>query len=193
MAIEEPPFQTLTKDSDFEVRRYEAYVVVGTEIEGDPEDAGNKAFQPLFGYISGKNESQSKFSMTAPVGQKTADAKEGQKFEMTAPVGQASRSGKNWIYFVLPKGVEFKNAPKPLDPTVRLEEVPSKDVAVVRYSGRWTTSNYDQALAKLREWMAKKDLPEKGEPVWARYNSPFSIWFLRRNEVQIETVEQNPK
>lgn len=190
MAIEEPAFQILVKDSDFEVRRYESYLVVGTEIDGDPEEAGNKAFQALFGYISGKNESQSKFSMTAPVGQKAVGAHEGQKFEMTAPVGQASRSGKNWIYFVLPKGVELKNAPKPLDPTVRLEEIPSKDVAVVRYSGRWTTKNYDLALARLREWMVAKDLPEKGDPIWARYNSPFSLWFLRRNEVQIETAKK---
>ena len=30
-----------------------------------------------------------------------------------------------------------------------------------------------------------KGLAPTGGPVWARYNSPFSLWFLRRNEILI--------
>ncbi|MBM4144201.1 MAG: hypothetical protein FJ225_11510, partial [Lentisphaerae bacterium] len=42
---------------------------------------------------------------------------------------------------------------------------------------------YERSLARLREWMKANGLVAVGEPVWARYNPPFTPWFLRRNEI----------
>jgi len=33
--------------------------------------------------------------------------------------------------------------------------------------------------------MAERGLAAAGDAVWARYNPPFTPWFLRRNEVLI--------
>jgi hypothetical protein len=58
-------------------------------------------------------------------------------------------------------------------------------MAVIRYSGRWTLKGYQQHLEKLQSWMDGQGLEPVGEPVWARYNSPFSLWFMRRNEILV--------
>jgi len=42
-------------------------VVVETTINDDFENAGNKVFSRLFGYISGNNAVNRKIAMTAPV------------------------------------------------------------------------------------------------------------------------------
>ena len=56
-------------------------------------------------------------------------------------------------------------------------------VAVIVYSGRWTTGNYEEHLAKLMATLAEKGIPWMGEPAYARYNAPFMPWFMRRNEI----------
>ncbi|MFZ4397508.1 MAG: heme-binding protein, partial [Kiritimatiellia bacterium] len=61
-----------------------------------------------------------------------------------------------------------------------------------RYSGTWGQQRYEQNLARLREWMKAQDLTPVGDPVWARYNPPFTPWFLRRNEVLVP-VEQGER
>jgi hypothetical protein len=62
----------------------------------------------------------------------------------------------------------------------------------VQYSGTWSQQRYEQNLARLREWMKSKDLTPVGDPVWARYNPPFTPWFLRRNEILV-SVEQGER
>jgi len=55
----------------------------------------------------------------------------------------------------------------------------------VQYSGTWSRQRYERNLARLREWMKAQGLAAAGDPVWARYNAPFTPWFLRRNEVLV--------
>jgi len=84
---------------------------------------------------------------------------------------------------VLPKGVTAASAPEPLDARVRLHEVAPAQVAVIRYSGFWSQSNYDDHLARLQAALGAAGLAWTGEPVYARYNAPFTPWFMRRNEI----------
>ena len=102
---------------------------------------------------------------------------------MTAPVTQTPVSGGHLVQFVLPKGVTLESAPEPLDPRVKLRLVPAGDWAVIRYSGTWSQSNYEEHLAQLKEALDKAGVATQGEPVLARYNAPFTPWFLRRNEI----------
>lgn len=178
-AIEEPDYEVIRKFDDVEVRRYVPYVVAEVVLDTPAEDAGSQAFPILAGYIFGKNKGQTKFAMTAPVTQTAAAG----RMDMTAPVTQAAVAGGTRVQFVLPKGVTLATAPEPIDPRVRLREVPAATWAVIRYSGTWSQSNYLEHLDKLKASLDAAGVATQGEPVLARYDAPFTPWFMRRNEV----------
>ena len=102
---------------------------------------------------------------------------------MTAPVTQTAAPGGWIVQFVLPRDVTLATAPDPFDERVKLREVPSERVAVIRYSGFWSDANYDKHLALLRSSLQATDMKWSGEPVFLRYNPPFTPWFIRRNEI----------
>ncbi len=184
MATEEPGFKLLEKDGSFELRQYTAYVVAETRVEADFEDAGSIAFQRLFRYISGDNVARQKIAMTAPVTQ-SSGAPRGEKIAMTAPVSQVADGRAFLIAFTLPSTYTLATAPKPRDPTVRIRDVPPQLIACWRYSGRWTAANYRESEMRLREGIKARGLTASGDAVLARYNPPFTPWFMRRNEVLI--------
>lgn len=178
-ATEEPDYQVVQKLGDIEVRQYQAYAVAEVVVPGPAADAGNAAFPILAGYIFGKNKGERKLAMTAPVTQ----AAEPVKLDMTAPVTQAAAPGGFRVQFVLPKGVTMATAPEPLDPRVMLRDIAPSRVAVIRYSGFWSDANYQQHLEKLQDKLRAAGLNAVGEPVYSRYDAPFTPWFMRRNEI----------
>lgn len=179
MAVEEAVYTVEKTDGDFQLRLYAAQVVAEVVVDGSLEEAGNTAFRPLFNYISGANRAQDKIAMTAPVGQQA----EGQKIAMTAPVGQQAVSNRWVVTFMMPSNSTLATLPAPTDERVQLRAIPARRMAAVRYSGTWSRKRYEHNLARLQEWMKAKGLVAAGDPVWARYNPPFTPWFLRRNEI----------
>lgn len=185
-AIEEPDYRVVRELAGVEVRQYAAYTVAEVVVPGPAADAGNAAFPILAGYIFGKNKGERKFAMTAPVTQAAVP----QKLEMTAPVTQTAVPSGFLVQFVLPKGVTVANAPEPLDARVRIREVSPSQVAVIRYSGFWSESNYNEHLTKLQQALRGADLAWVGEPVYSRYDAPFTPWFMRRNEIWLQLTAQ---
>jgi effector-binding domain-containing protein len=181
MAIEEAAYKVLKKDNKFEIRDYAPHILAETVVEGDLEEAGNKAFNRLFRYISGDNRSRDKVAMTAPVSQEPM----GEKIKMTAPVGQQRVQEKWAVSFMMPASYTLETLPEPEDPKVTLRQVPSRRMAAVCYSGFWSEKNYLRYKLELESWIHEKGLTIVGDPVWARYNPPFTLWFLRRNEILI--------
>jgi len=191
MAIEEPDYEVVETYPDFELRQYPPYLVAETEVSGDFDDVGNRAFRILAGYIFGDNKGRKKIEMTAPVTQRPAGdgGGDGEVIEMTAPVTQrpAGGSGDSYVFsFVMPARFTLETLPEPTDPRVHLQRKPARLMAVLRYSGRWTESNYRKHERQLLDAVREEGLTTVGEPVYARYNSPFSLWFARRNEVMVE-------
>lgn len=166
MAVEEAAYEVLNKDGKFEVRAYAPQILADVIIDGDAEDAGNKAFRPLFRFIDGDNTAKEKMAMTAPVSQEPVD-------------------GKWRVSFMMPAGITMDAMPVPNNSKVELREKPAHKMAVIRYSGFWSEKNFMKNLLKLQAWMKEQGVEPNGEPVWARYNAPFVPWFLRRNEVMI--------
>ena len=185
-ATEEPEYQVVREFAGIEVRQYAAYTVAEVVVTGPAGDAGNQAFPILAGYIFGKNKGERKFAMTAPVTQTAAPV----KLQMAAPVTQATAPGGFLVQFVLPKGVTVATAPEPLDARVQLREVLPSQVAVIRYSGFWSESNYSEHLAKLQAALRAADLAWTGEAVYSRYNAPFTPWFMRRNEIWLHLASR---
>ena len=163
-AIEEPAYQVIRKFDNVELRQYGPFVVAELVLDASSEDAGSQAFPILAGYIFGNNEG-------------------GKKFAMTAPVTQVAVAGGMRVQFVLPKGVTLATAPEPIDPRVQLREMPAGIWAVIRYSGTWSQPNYLEHLGQLMASLEAVGMATQGEPVFARYNAPFTPWFMRRNEV----------
>jgi hypothetical protein len=185
LATEEPEFKLIRKIQEIEVREYATYTVAEVLVEGLASEAGNKAFPILAGYIFGKNKGERKLAMTAPVTQTAIPV----KLDMTAPVTQTPAPGGFLVQFVLPKGVTAASAPEPLDARVILRDLPSHRIAVIRYSGFWSESNYTDHLQKLQTALRAADLAWTGEPVYSRYNPPITPWFMRRNEIWLKLAD----
>lgn len=181
LAVEEPEYEILEENGDFELRSYDEVILAETVVDAEFEAAGNQAFRRLFGYISGKNRSQVKIDMTAPVVQEAMS----EKIAMTAPVIQ-QQDDRGWrVAFVVPDLYNWHNAPTPTDPEVSLRLVPERTMAVLRFSGGWSGERFKAKEAELRATLADRGWTPEGPAVFARYDPPFKPWFLRRNEVMI--------
>lgn len=181
MATEEAPYTVVKTDDIFELRDYPPQILAEVVVDADLEEAGNKAFRPLFRYISGDNKSRSTIAMTAPVSQERL----GEKISMTAPVSQQRIAGKWAVSFMMPASYTMETLPIPDNPAIKLRQVPARRMAAVCYSGFWSEEKYLLNRARLETWMRENRLVADGEPVWARYNPPFTLWFMRRNEILI--------
>jgi hypothetical protein len=186
MATEEPKYSLIEKDGAFEVRTYNSKLIAEVVLEGEMSDATSAGFRLLADYIFGNNTAPSgkseKISMTAPV---TVENRS-EKIAMTAPVAIQSEQ-KGWrVWFVMPSHFTLATLPKPNNPLVVIKPIAAKRYAVVRFSG-WVDDDKMQAkLKELSTWLAVKKLTSKGQPELARYNPPWTLPFLRRNEVMLE-------
>ena len=185
------PYAVVTRYPGFELRLYPAHLVAEVDVEGSFADAGNRAFGLLAGFISGANSVRAKVAMTAPVVQEPASA----RIAMTAPVVQepAGASGHHVIAFVMPEQYTVDTLPTPTDARVRIREVPAHLAAVRSYRGRWSEKIYRGQLSDLRAEVAETDLHVTGEPRFARFDPPWTPWFLRHNEVVLPLAGDQPE
>ncbi|MEM8982783.1 MAG: heme-binding protein [Pseudomonadota bacterium] len=183
VAYEEPTYTVLATYDEFEIRRYQPYLVAETTVDGDFEASGNAAFRLLAGYIFGDNAPAEKMAMTVPV---TRQDTVGEKMAMTTPVTRQNNASSTTYQFVMEAKYTLASLPKPLDPRVKLKSVDARTVAARRYSGRINERNYAKNLTILKAALAEHDLQALGEPMSAVYNGPFTLPFLRRNEVLID-------
>ena len=203
MAIEEPAFETLEKIDNIEIRQYRPVIVAETFVDGDMGSASNKGFRLIADYIFGNNlsarapggKASEKIAMTAPVAIEPAARSE--KISMTAPVsvepqgdpvGGAMR-GKRWrVQFTMPSEYSMATLPKPVNPAVTLREVPGKRYAVLVFSGFAGEEKVQEKTDELLAWLKAKKRKAIGTPQLARYNPPWTLPFLRRNEILVEVA-----
>lgn len=184
-AYEEPEYELVHVFEDYELRRYAPQLVAETQVSGSFDETGNEAFRILAAFISGENRAQRKLAMTAPVSQEPVS----EEIAMTAPVSQRPVPGteRTWIFrFVMPARYTRETLPEPTDPRVAIRELPARLMAARRFSGFWRESRFRENEAALLAALERAGLEPSGEPGYARYNSPFTPWFLRRNEVWVE-------
>ena len=195
MAIEEPKYEVVTADAQFEVRHYAPILIAETIVEGDMDAASSKGFRLIADYIFGNNQQadsdkKAKIAMTAPV---TVEP-QSSKITMTAPVTvepQAAESSmktaKTWrINFVMPSQYTLATIPKPKNNAVTLREVPSKYFIVHKYSGFNTASRVQAKTDEAVEWATKRSYKIIGTPQLSRYDPPWTLPMFRRNEIMIE-------
>lgn len=195
VATDEPRYQVIGTTPEFESRRYRPYLVAETEVSGDFDEVGNQGFRILAGYIFGDNRRRAPAEMVAPAGSGSGpdqDSGKGEQIAMMAPVAQRPSTTSPHAYlvsFVMPPGYQLDTLPIPADQRIRLRWEPARLMAVRRYSGRWTRSRYQEEESALLRALEQAGLRPLGAPVYARYNPPFTPWFMRRNEVMVEVAE----
>ncbi len=181
VAVEEPAFQVVQQDGAVEVRDYPALVVAEVTVTGDQKEAGNKGFRLLAGYIFGGNRKTQSIAMTAPV----VEQRTGEKIAMTAPVSQTELAGEWVVRFTMPSGYALETLPKPNDARVRLRRTLPSRFAVIRFSGLARPDDVAAKTEELSAWIRRRALRPTGPASLAQYNPPWTLWFLRRNEVMI--------
>jgi effector-binding domain-containing protein len=170
---------------NFEIRRYEACVLADVKVSTDFQSAGSIAFRSLIGYISGSNEPNTEIAMTSPMIQETNADAASTKIAMTSPVIQETSKDSQIVSFVMPAGMTMANMPLPTNSKVSLRQMPEQLVAVSKFTGRWTERAYDRQLAQLKQQLKVNGITEIGPPRFARFDPPWTPWFMRRNEIQI--------
>lgn len=183
MAVEEIKYTVIEElGSDIEIRDYAPVVIAEVTIEGSRSEAPGAAFSYLFDYISGNNIAAQEIPMTAPVSQEAVPS---QKIPMTAPVTQEQLEPDVWkVAFYMPADMTMDNAPAPKSDKVSLREVDFGKMIAIRFSGRGSDSNINKHDKELKQYLNDNDIAfDESGRVIAFYNSPFTPWFLRRNEV----------
>lgn len=160
-SYETQPYQVLEQIDNFELRYYPPALKVKT-TSPDPR----LHFQKLFGYISGKNSSETKIAMTTPVYMQ----KEPNSSEMA---------------FVLPSEMTLENSPAPKDTSVKVVKDPGGYFCSLRYGGYSNSTKEAQFTAELLRRIHEKNLTLKGNPWVLGYDSPFKF-YQRTNEILIQ-------
>lgn len=182
VAVEEPKFRIVKTDGDLELRDYPGLVVAEVTVGGDRRAASSEGFRLLAGYIFGANAGSSKIAMTAPVVQSQV---QGRKIAMTAPVTLAGEEGRWTVQFTMPSEYAMGDLPAPNDERVQLKSMPARRMAVLKFSGLTGDDRVASQTEMLEAGLRDHRLSPIGKPSLARYDPPWTLWFLRRNELMV--------
>jgi hypothetical protein len=179
--VEHPKYKVSDRSGDIEIRDYAPMIVAEAEVKGERREAIRKGFRIIADYIFGNNKAAQKVPMTAPVTQQSSE-----KIAMTAPVTQEG-GGTTWrVRFVMPAKYTLETLPKPNNPSIELKEIPEKRFAVIRFSGMAGEESLKRYSKELDDFLSAKRLTPLSPPIYAFYNPPWTLPFLRRNEVLVE-------
>ncbi len=197
-SVETPEYEVVSQSGDIEIRQYAPMIAAEATVTGEQDQAINKGFRIIADYIFGNNQSADGIAMTAPVTQQSGEdiamtapvtQQPSENIAMTAPVTQQS-DGNSWnVRFIMPSKYTMETIPLPVNPDVKLVAVPSKRFAAIRFSGLAGESKLDRYAQELLEYMDAQELTPIAAPQYAFYNDPWTLPFLRRNEVMIEIAQ----
>ena len=182
--VEQPKYQVVERSGAIEIRDYAPVIVAEAEVSGERGEAISKGLRIIADYIFGNNTAAQKVPMTAPVTQQGSE-----KIAMTAPVTQQG-DGNSWcVRFIMPSNYTMDTLPKPNNPAVTLKEIEGKRFAVIRFSGTAKEDSLKRHTKELNDFISAKNLKPLSAATYAFYNPPWTLLFLRRNEVMVELAE----
>ena len=192
-ATEEPDFTVVDSIGNVEVRRYDARLAADTVVQAkDAPAARNAGFKILADYIFGNNQADDKIAMTAPVAQSSDQNADqaSEKIAMTAPVSQ-DRTADGWrIRFFLPSKLNLDTAPRPNNDKVTLTTVAPQTYAVLRFSGSRDSAAVQSQTDQLEADLQPSAWEPTAQPIAWFYDPPWTLSFLRRNEVAVEVAKR---
>lgn len=184
-SVEHPKYMVVQSQGNIQIRDYGPMIVAETEVSGDRKEAINQGFRIIADYIFGNNTSKKNVAMTAPVVQQ-----KNEKISMTAPVTQEDDAGQWKVRFVMPARYTMITLPKPKNDAVKLLEIAGKRYAVNRFSGIASEGALREHTEELNKFILENKLDALSKPSYAFFNPPWTLPFLRRNEIMIEIASQ---
>ena len=182
--VEVPAYKIVKKEQNIEIRQYPPLIIAEVKTAGSRQDSIGNGFRILADFIFGNNEGEKQLSMNGPITQQ-----EGIKIAMTAPVQQEQTDTEWAISFIMPSKFSIDTIPNPINDRIKIIQIPSKRYAVITFSGRSTEANLTKHTSKLEIYMNESSYSKVGNAKYAFYNPPWTLPFLRRNEVQFEIPE----
>lgn len=177
-----PSYKLIVREGCFEIRLYDDYILAETIIDDiDYKRASNIGFKRLAAFIFGNNLRQEQINMTAPVLQEIC----AEQIPMTSPVLQEKTNAGWTMSFIMPSKYDLSTLPKPLDQRIVIRTVSSHMVGVLRYSGFVSDANIKKKTALLTKWLTSKSYSPTDLAKSARYDPPFTLPFLRKNEIHL--------
>lgn len=179
--VSEPSYITLKTAGPITIRQYPSITVAQVEMNGDRYYSINSGFRLLANYIFGDNKEKVKIAMTAPVIQTRLTSADTDFYNKNL-------DNNEWIIrFIMPAGYDkTKLPPQPNNLQVKILSFSEKKYIVIRFSGFNTDTNLNSHLEQLKNYADKNGLRTVGSPLYAFYNPPWILPFLRRNEIMLE-------
>ena len=169
----EPNFTLLQKTPPFEIRLYPTLTVAEVTLTGGQKNTLRNGFRYLFKYIVGHNTKQQKIPMTAPV------------VHFRTP-----HDDQRWVTrFILPSNFTLSEAPTPSNKPVKLAELKPTKYAVIKFSGFSWFFRFQQKKQDLKIFCSNHNIKTLTTPIYAYYNAPWTLPWLRRNEVMLPIIE----
>ena len=185
--VEKPDYKIISEVQSIEIREYKPMIIAEVEVKGKREEAIGDGFRLLADYIFGNNTVSQDIKMTAPVQQQETN----QKIAMTAPVQQQQLDDQSsWrISFVMPSEYTLDTLPLPANDKVQLKEMDGQKFVVIKFSGTSSKENLLKHESLLTQHVKENHLKTTGPLKYAFYNPPWTLPFMRRNEIMIELTE----
>jgi DNA gyrase inhibitor GyrI len=162
-------YTVISKFEDIEIRQYPQIIVANIEVEGQRDKSVSEGFSHLFSFINGNNSKNIKIKMTIPVLQ------------------YSSLKYNHWyVSFLMPKKFTLKSLPSPNNKNIKIQQLTTRKLAAITFSGFVNEANLAKHQEKLEVFLKKQKLKAASKPMFAFYNRPWSLPFLKHNEVLIE-------
>lgn len=176
-SVEEPKYQIITKEDNIEIRQYEQMISAEVKIFGNRKSAINSGFRILADYIFGNNQKDLKIAMTAPVRQ----------YKITT--GFKADQATEWIIsFIMPSKFSYADLPLANNSEILIKLLEPKKYLTIRFSGLASDKKLKNALEQLEIYAKNNQLNIRENILFAFYNPPWTLPFMRRNEIMLEVI-----
>jgi len=169
--IETPKYKVLKKYPRFELRQYESMMLATTNLgPASYDEKASQGFRTIASYIFGKNKSNEKIAMTAPV------------------IYHADSIST--LSFVVPRSKTKESMPVPIDQNLTFVVQAPKLLAVLDFGGFINDEKLAARMAELKKAVLKEGFQIKGKGYFFGYNPPWQL-IGRKNEVAFELESVN--
>jgi hypothetical protein len=168
-------YKITKSDGNIQIRQYPSFISASTTSNGNRKEAISTGFKILAKYIFGANKNSSN---------------QASKIAMTAPVLQYKLNDEWVIKFIMPKEYSLSNLPTPDDNQIKIQKEEEAYFAAISFSGIATTKTLNEHHKILKSFLFLNNIDTEDEVIYAFYNPPWTLPFLRLNEILIKLKDK---